>query len=288
MEAAAACRHTLRSTEDDASPADSLFDDSRFGDLLDKKARDATRKPHMVDRTTDNKEGTLRKCYQFLPAMGHIGSEDCLYLHVTVPTSNIRDGGGVKRFSTMDKLTATLSLGSAETQYRLPGAYGKSADGSPVAKKKVMVWFHGGAFLLGDPYQNAITDAYKLARDEDVIVVGVQYRVGVLGFLAHPELQRDRAAANPAYGNYGLLDQTEALRWVQRSIEAFGGDSQRVTIFGESAGGMSVCYHTWGWRRPPRSTPSCSRRPSCRAAIASRPSPASARWRARLLRARAT
>jgi len=162
MEAAAACRHTLRSTEDDASPADSLFDDSRFGDLLDKKARDATRKPHMVDRTTDNKEGTLRKCYQFLPAMGHIGSEDCLYLHVTVPTSNIRDGGGVKRFSTMDKLTATLSLGSAETQYRLPGAYGKSADGSPVAKKKVMVWFHGGAFLLGDPYQNAITDAYKL------------------------------------------------------------------------------------------------------------------------------
>jgi carboxylesterase type B len=70
------------------------------------------------------------------------------------------------------------------------------------------------------------------------VVVSIAYRVGPLGFLAHPELSAE--SESHVSGNYGLLDQIAALRWVQRNIKAFGGDASRVTIFGESAGGISV------------------------------------------------
>src|SRR5215510_1503737 len=73
---------------------------------------------------------------------------------------------------------------------------------------------------------------------EDVIVVTINYRIGELGFLAHSALTAE--SSNGASGNYGLLDQQAALRWVQRNIRAFGGDPDNVTIFGESAGGLSV------------------------------------------------
>ncbi len=98
----------------------------------------------------------------------------------------------------------------------------------------VMVWIHGGGLSLGWSHQ-ATYDGEELAR-RDVIVVSVNYRLGPLGFLALPEL----SAENGTSGNYGFLDQVAALEWVQRNIEAFGGDPGRVTIFGESAGGTSV------------------------------------------------
>jgi para-nitrobenzyl esterase len=99
------------------------------------------------------------------------------------------------------------------------------------------VWIHGGALLVGesDDY-----DPVRLVR-RGVILVTINYRLGVFGFLAHPAL----SAASPDHtsGNYGLMDQQAALRWVQRNISAFGGDPRRVTIFGESAGGLSVHSH---------------------------------------------
>lgn len=101
----------------------------------------------------------------------------------------------------------------------------------------VMVWIHGGGYLIGSASQR-LYDAEDLVRRGGVVVVSINYRLGPLGFFAHPELSAE--SPDKVSGNYGLLDQIEALRWVQRNIQAFGGDPQRVTIFGESAGGGSV------------------------------------------------
>jgi para-nitrobenzyl esterase len=109
------------------------------------------------------------------------------------------------------------------------------------ASAPVMVWIHGGAFVLGEGVQaDNGTVGDILAREHGVIVVSMNYRLGQLGFLAHPAL----AAENGGHsGNYGFLDQVAALQWVHDNIAAFGGDPANVTIFGESAGGMSVCGH---------------------------------------------
>ncbi len=103
----------------------------------------------------------------------------------------------------------------------------------------VMVWFHGGAFVVGSG-SAAEFDGRRLAT-AGAVVVTANYRLGPLGFFAHEEL----AAESPtgSAGNYGLLDQRAALQWVQENISAFGGDPGNVTIFGESAGGISVSCH---------------------------------------------
>ena len=98
--------------------------------------------------------------------------------------------------------------------------------------KPVMVWFHGGAHTTGYAHAD-IFEGTELAA-HDVVLVTVNYRLGALGFLAHPAL-----GANS--GNYGLMDKVAALEWVQRNIAAFGGDAGNVTIFGQSAGSQSVC-----------------------------------------------
>jgi para-nitrobenzyl esterase len=100
----------------------------------------------------------------------------------------------------------------------------------------VMVWIHGGAFSGGHT-ASQIFDGTELAR-RGVIIVSTSYRLGILGFLAHPQL----SAESPQHvsGNYGLLDQIAALKWVKENIAAFGGDPANVTIFGESAGALSV------------------------------------------------
>lgn len=118
--------------------------------------------------------------------------ENCLYLNVTVPAS-ARHGA---------------------------------------AKRPVMVWIHGGAFVGGSA--NLYPLDY-LSRNGDLVVVSINYRLGALGFLSHPAF----AAAH--HGSLGLEDQREALRWVKRNIAAFGGDSSNVTLAGESAGAASVC-----------------------------------------------
>ena len=104
------------------------------------------------------------------------------------------------------------------------------------ARRPVMVFLYGGAFIGGSSAY-PLYDGAKLAR-EGVAVVGFNYRVGIFGFLAHPQL----SAESPQHtaGNYGLLDQIAALRWVKANIEAFGGDPNQVTVFGESAGAVSI------------------------------------------------
>jgi para-nitrobenzyl esterase len=103
-------------------------------------------------------------------------------------------------------------------------------------KLPVLYWIHGGGFIMGAASQ-PLYDGEELAR-LGCVVVSVNYRLGLFGFLAHPALDKETDAG--VSGNYGLLDQVEGLRWVRRNIAAFGGDPERVTIFGESAGGISV------------------------------------------------
>lgn len=102
------------------------------------------------------------------------------------------------------------------------------------AKRPVMVWIHGGAFVGGAGSSQLYRGTHLVDRG-DVVVVTINYRLGALGFLAHPSLDDDGYSAN-----WGLLDQIAALEWVQSNIEGFGGDPDNVTVFGESAGAMSI------------------------------------------------
>jgi para-nitrobenzyl esterase len=132
------------------------------------------------------------------------GTEDCLYLNVYSPKSII-------------------------------DAKGKQKHGKGHLKRlPVMVWFHGGGMVVGE------SDDYDPTRlvQQGVVVVTLNYRLGFLGFLAHPALSAESGYGGS--GNYGLMDQQAALQWVQRNIDGFGGDRSNVTIFGQSAGGLSV------------------------------------------------
>jgi para-nitrobenzyl esterase len=102
----------------------------------------------------------------------------------------------------------------------------------------VFFWIHGGALLTGSS-REALYDGRKLA-EQGVVVVSINYRLGVLGWLAHPQLSAESPAG--ISGNYGLMDQIRALEWVRTNIGAFGGDPRQVTIAGESAGALSVLY----------------------------------------------
>jgi para-nitrobenzyl esterase len=102
----------------------------------------------------------------------------------------------------------------------------------------VFFWIYGGA-LWGGASRDPLYDGARLA-ERGVVVVSINYRLGVLGWLAHPQLSAE--SPQGISGNYGLLDQIQALKWVQRNIGAFGGDPANVTVAGESAGGLSVIY----------------------------------------------
>jgi para-nitrobenzyl esterase len=101
----------------------------------------------------------------------------------------------------------------------------------------VLVYFYGGGFKGGDGSEYRY-DGASMAR-RGIVAVTVNYRLGAFGFLSHPELTKE--SAHHASGNYGLMDQTEALRWVHKNIAAFGGNPENITIAGESAGSSSVC-----------------------------------------------
>jgi para-nitrobenzyl esterase len=110
-----------------------------------------------------------------------------------------------------------------------------TTSANPTAGRPVMVWVHGGGYTAGfgdEPRHNGARLAQKRA-----VVVTLNYRMGPFGFFAHPALASE---SNGASGNYGIMDQVAALKWVQRNIAQFGGDPAKVTIFGESAGGSSV------------------------------------------------
>jgi para-nitrobenzyl esterase len=136
-------------------------------------------------------------CTQPNTVGGAYGSEDCLTLNVFSP--------------------AQISQTNQSAFMGLP----------------VMVWIHGGSFVTG---MSSYFDPSPMVTKGNVIVVTMNYRLGLLGFFAHPAIDGEGHVS----GNYGLMDQQFALRWVQRNIAAFGGDPYRITIFGESAGGESV------------------------------------------------
>ncbi|MBC7851197.1 MAG: carboxylesterase family protein, partial [Chitinophagaceae bacterium] len=102
----------------------------------------------------------------------------------------------------------------------------------------VLVYFFGGGFVAGDGAEPRY-DGESMAK-KGIVVVTVNYRLNIFGFFAHPELSKE--ASYKASGNYALLDQHAALKWVQKNIAAFGGDPKKVTIAGESAGSIAVSY----------------------------------------------
>jgi len=108
----------------------------------------------------------------------------------------------------------------------------------PGGKAPVMVWIHGGGLMSGSG-GSALYTGDRLAAAQDVVVVTINYRLGVFGFLAHPGFREEDS--DGSVGGYGMMDQIAALKWVRQNIAAFGGDPDNVTIFGESAGGWSVC-----------------------------------------------
>lgn len=124
-------------------------------------------------------------------------------------------------------------------------------DPAPIEPAPVMLWIHGGSNVAGStgdgvPFPGydgvRLYDGSTLAGERGVVVVTINYRLGVFGFFGHADL----AGENPAYpyaGNQGLLDQRAAMMWVRDNIAAFGGDPENVTIFGESAGSFDVCAH---------------------------------------------
>ena len=125
--------------------------------------------------------------------------------------------------------------------------------GASTTRLPVMVWIHGGGFVGGSG-ASPFTAGTQFAR-QGVVLVSMNYRLGRFGFFAFPALSRERP--EEATGNYAYMDQIAALQWVKRNIAAFGGDPNNVTIFGFSAGGVSV--HSLLARRWPAA---CSTRPS--------------------------
>jgi para-nitrobenzyl esterase len=110
------------------------------------------------------------------------------------------------------------------------------SSAKPEEKQPVLVWIHGGAFVSGSG-ACPIYDGEALAK-EGIVFVSINYRLGVFGFLAHPELTKE--SPSHASGNYGIMDQIAALEWVRKNIVAFGGDPGKITIAGQSAGSTSV------------------------------------------------
>jgi para-nitrobenzyl esterase len=116
-----------------------------------------------------------------------------------------------------------------------------SPEPAPSEPVPVMVWIHGGGYLWGAGSETYY-EGQRLVEVTGAVIVTLNYRLGPMGFLAHADLSAEEAS-HPSSGNYGIEDQQAALGWVQRNIHAFGGDPANVTIFGESAGGNSVCVH---------------------------------------------
>ena len=150
---------------------------------------------------------------------------------------------GTRQCTKFGPVAPQLPYAKGTTYYTEPDAWDEDclhlnvwSKATPNAKQAVMVWIHGGALTRGAGSRFNYNGA-ELAK-QGVVLVSINYRLGPLGFLAHPELTKE--SAHQSSGNYGLLDQIQALHWVKQNIHAFGGDPDCVTIFGESAGSWSV------------------------------------------------
>ncbi len=153
------------------------------------------------------------------------------------PWAGVRDASAFAASAPQLKLQIDflpgMDVGAQSEDCLYLNVFAPAASGS---RRPVLVWIHGGGFLIGSGSQ-AIYDVKPLVRRGGAVVVTVNYRLGALGFLHLAELVGEEFADS---GNAGMLDQVAALAWVRDNIAAFGGDPENVTIFGESAGGMSV------------------------------------------------
>jgi para-nitrobenzyl esterase len=149
--------------------------------------------------------------------------------------SGTRDAGGFGGSAPQNTMMLALpgmDVGATDEDCLSLNVWTPACDGK---RRPVMFWIHGGGYVIGSGAQ-AVYDGAALARRGDVVVVTINYRMGPLGFLYLADLCPDY----PDTGNEGTRDQVAALRWVHDNAEAFGGDPENLTIFGESAGGMSV------------------------------------------------
>ncbi len=153
------------------------------------------------------------------------------------PWTGIRDATEFSRSCSQPTNTSTFVWTRGDFETSEDCLYLNVWADTTAAKQPVMVWFHGGAHTSGQGHSD-IFDGARLA-EQGIVLVTINYRLGALGFLAHPWLAEE--SEHSSAGNYGLLDKIAALRWVKDSIDQFGGDAENVTIFGQSAGSQSVC-----------------------------------------------
>ena len=157
------------------------------------------------------------------------------------PAAPVAPWSGIRDATTLPvacaQLPSTNGPGSDAEDCLYLSVY-RPAHTAAAKRLPVMIWIHGGGDLNGSGNQQ---DASALAAETDIVVVVINYRLNVFGFLALPALTAE--AADHSSGNLGLLDQQAAMAWVQRNIAAFGGNPANVTIAGESAGGGAVCFH---------------------------------------------
>ncbi|KAM8947591.1 fatty acyl-CoA hydrolase precursor, medium chain-like isoform 2-T2 [Pelodytes ibericus] len=185
-------------------------------------------------------KGTERKVHTFLGipfAKPPIGELRFARPEPPVPWSNIRDASDHPPMCLQNQASMELLVDYFQAEITFPPISEDClllnvftpADRGQNARKPVMVYIHGGGLVMGGAF---MFDGSALSAYEDVVIVALQYRLGLLGYLSTGDEE--------APGNYGFFDQVVALHWVQENIEDFGGDPQSVTIFGESAGGVSV------------------------------------------------
>lgn len=152
-------------------------------------------------------------------------AEDCLKLHVWAPATHLTHA-------------SAATIGSRDS----PSSRSARSAAVPPPPLPVFVWLHGGGLLEGSAHsiQSGFSAVGELPLSMNAVVVGVEYRLGIAGFLALDALADRDVRGGGQVGNYGLLDTLAALRWVQRNIARFGGDASRVTVCGQSSGGSLV------------------------------------------------
>ena len=203
----------------------------------------AARQAPLVVRTTDGKirglyRGTAREFLGVPYAASTVGAQRWRPPRPHAPWHGIMATAkpGPTCAQTGSLGTGVLTTSTAENCLNLNVYTPRQERGHPGLP--VMVWIHGGAFTGG---AGSIYDGAILAAKGHAIVVTINYRLNAFGFLALPSL--DREGKQHSSGDYGLMDQQAAMRWVRGNAKAFGGDPRNVTIFGESAGGASVCMN---------------------------------------------
>ena len=152
--------------------------------------------------------------------------------------TGVRDASKAGSICPQIRIVGPLGLGNEDCLYL--NVY-KPANATAESKLPVMFWIYGGGYFIGDGVEFGLYDGKALASTHNVVIVTHNYRLNDLGFMALDELKAEDP--DQSTGNYALQDQQAALNWTQANIRSFGGDPERVTIFGESAGGFSVMWH---------------------------------------------